>query len=159
MRASEPAVFAGVVAVTRLSTADMALRHPFRLVALGAATAAAGTATLSSAETPALGILGLAVAAAAVLFPTLLAVATAEASETERGAATSLVTTVAYLGFLAGPAYVGAWAGAAGLPAAMLALAGLALCLAVLAYPVLSAARRRQDTIARTNSFSKAMNS
>jgi hypothetical protein len=50
-----------------------------------------------------------------------------------RGAATSVVTTVAYLGFISGPVYVGAWAGAVGLPGAMLAVAGLAAGLAVLA--------------------------
>lgn len=146
--AAGPAVFAGVVAVTRLLTANLAIRHPVRLVVAGAATAAAGTATLGSAATLELGILGLAVAAAgtAVLFPTLLAVATADIPDAGRGAATSLVTTVAYLGFLAGPVYVGAWAGTAGLPAAMLSLAGLALLLTFAAYPVLAAAHRRKPT-------------
>ena len=47
-----------------------------------------------------------------------------------RGTATSAVPTVAYLGFIAGPAYVGAWADAIGLPGAMLAVAALALALA-----------------------------
>jgi hypothetical protein len=49
------------------------------------------------------------------------------------------VTTVAYTGFLAGPVYVGAWAGVAGLPAAMLAVAGIAAALALLAWPTLRA--------------------
>lgn len=40
---------------------------------------------------------------------------------------------MAYLGFLAGPVYVGTWAGAVGLPGAMLAVAGLAAGLALLA--------------------------
>jgi hypothetical protein len=40
---------------------------------------------------------------------------------------------VAYLGFLAGPVYVGTWAGAVGLPGAMLAVAALAAGLALLA--------------------------
>jgi hypothetical protein len=43
------------------------------------------------------------------------------------------VTTVAYLGMVAGPAYVGAWADAVGLPGAMVAVAALALVLASLA--------------------------
>ena len=40
---------------------------------------------------------------------------------------------VAYLGFLAGPAYVGVWADSVGLPGTMLAVAALAAVLAVLA--------------------------
>jgi hypothetical protein len=40
---------------------------------------------------------------------------------------------VAYLGFIAGPVYVGIWAGAVGLPGAMLAVAALAAALALLA--------------------------
>jgi hypothetical protein len=57
---------------------------------------------------------------------------------------------VAYLGFLAGPVYVGYWAQAAGLPGAMLAVSVLAGALALLTLPALRAAvatadrRRRQ---------------
>ncbi|MCW3050095.1 MAG: putative major facilitator superfamily transporter [Solirubrobacterales bacterium] len=50
-----------------------------------------------------------------------------------------MVTTVAYTGFLAGPVYVGRWAGAVGLPGAMLAVAGLAVAFALLAWPTLRA--------------------
>jgi MFS family permease len=62
-----------------------------------------------------------------------MSVLTATVPDKRRGAATSVVTTVAYLGFLAGPVYVGTWAGAVGLPGAMLAVAGLAAGLALLA--------------------------
>jgi MFS family permease len=88
---------------------------------------------------------GLAVAAAgtAVLFPMLLSAATADVDETARGAATSVVSTVSYLGFLAGPVYVGGWAAATGLPGAMLAVAGLAAVLALLAGPGLTWSARR----------------
>jgi MFS family permease len=68
-----------------------------------------------------------------VLFPTLIVVLTARVPDRLRGTATSTVTTIAYLGFIAGPAYVGAWADAVGLPGAMLAVAALALVLATLA--------------------------
>jgi MFS family permease len=68
-----------------------------------------------------------------VLFPTLILVLTARVPDRVRGTATSAVTTVAYLGFIAGPAYVGAWADEVGLPGAMLAVAALALVLATLA--------------------------
>jgi hypothetical protein len=50
------------------------------------------------------------------------------------------VTTVSYLGFLAGPVYVGYWAQAAGLPGAMLAVSVLAGALALLTWPALRAA-------------------
>jgi MFS family permease len=85
------------------------------------------------------GLAGLALAAAgtAALFPTLMSVLTATVPDERRGAATSVVTTVAYLGFLTGPVYVGTWAGAVGLPGAMLAVAGLAAGLALLAGPLL----------------------
>ena len=62
-----------------------------------------------------------------------MVVLTAGVPDRVRGTATLAVTTVAYLGFLAGPAYVGAWADAVGLPGAMLAVAALALVLAMLA--------------------------
>ncbi|MGW4792094.1 MFS transporter, partial [Nonomuraea sp. NPDC004297] len=45
----------------------------------------------------------------------------------------------AYLGYLAGPVYVGHWSQATGLPGAMLAVAALAVALALLAWPALRA--------------------
>ena len=67
-------------------------------------------------------------AGTAVLFPTLLTLVAAHVEDAARGAATSVVTTVAYTGFLAGPVYVGRWAAAVNLPGAMLAVAALAGC-------------------------------
>ena len=67
-----------------------------------------------------------------VLLPTLLSVLTTHVPERSRGAATSVFTTIAYLGFLTGPVYFGYWSEATGLPGAMLALAGLAAALAAL---------------------------
>ena len=133
--AAGPAVFAGVVAVTRFATGDVSSRRPRAVLVGGAVIAAAGTALLAAADTLALALTGLALAAAgtAALFPTLMVVLTAGVPDRVRGTATSAVTTVAYLGFLAGPAYVGAWADAVGLPGAMLAVAALALVLAMLA--------------------------
>jgi MFS family permease len=133
--AAGPAVFAGVVAVTRFSTGDMSSRRPRAVLVAGAVVAGAGTALVAAADTLAVALAGLALAAAgtAVLFPTLIVVLTAQVPDRVRGTATSAVTTVAYLGFLAGPAYVGAWADAVGLPGAMLAVAALALVLATLA--------------------------
>jgi MFS family permease len=152
LAAAGPAVFAAVVAVTRFASAGMATRRPAAILTAGAALAAAGTAILASAGDVPLGLVGLALAAAGVaaLFPTLMSIVTASTPEHRRGAATSVVTTVAYLGFLAGPVYVGTWAGAVGLPGAMLAVAALAAVLAVLS-AYLNAIRNR---VARNGSSS-----
>jgi MFS family permease len=133
--AAGPAVFAGVVAITRLVTGGLGLRRPALLLGCGALVAAAGTAVVGAAGSVAVGLGGLALAAAgtAVLFPTLLGVLTEIVPGHARGAATSVLTVVAYLGFTAGPVYVGFWADAAGLPGAMTALALLAVALALVA--------------------------
>jgi MFS family permease len=141
--AAGPAVFAAVIAVTRFASASLAARRPTVVMVAGSALAATGTAIVANAGGVPLGLAGLALAAAgiAALFPTLMSVLTATVPDERRGAATSVVTTVAYLGFLAGPVYVGTWAGAVGLPGAMLAVAGLAACLALLAGPGLRGIR------------------
>jgi predicted MFS family arabinose efflux permease len=133
--AAGPAVFAGVVAASRFVTGPLSGRRPRPALVGGAVLAGVGTALVAAAGTLAVALTGLALTAAgtAVLFPTLIVVLTARVSDRARGTATSVVTTVAYLGFLAGPAYVGAWADAVGLPGAMLAVAALALLLAILA--------------------------
>jgi predicted MFS family arabinose efflux permease len=133
--AAGPAVFAGVVAATRFVAGPLSGRRPRLVLVGGAVLAGAGTALVAATDTLAVALAGLALAAAgtAVLFPTLIVVLTARVPDRVRGTATSAVTTVAYLGFIAGPAYVGAWADAVGLPGAMLAVAALALVLATLA--------------------------
>jgi MFS family permease len=139
--AAGPAVFAAVIAVTRFASASLAARRPTAVMVAGSALAAAGTAIVAGAGSVPAGLAGLALAAAgtAALFPTLMSVLTATVPDERRGTATSVVTTVAYLGFIAGPVYVGIWAGAVGLPGAMLAVAGLAAGLALLAGATLRA--------------------
>ena len=89
-------------------------------------------------------VVGLVLAGAgtAVLFPTVLGIVSRSVLESRRGRATSLVTTVSYLGFLLAPAYVGAWADAYDLRVAMVAVAALAGALAVLAPLLLRVAQR-----------------
>jgi predicted MFS family arabinose efflux permease len=151
--AAGPAVFAGVVAVTRFATGSLSGRQPRLALVGGALVAGAGTALVAAAGTLAVALTGLALAAAgtAVLFPTLIVVLTARVPDPVRGAATSRVTSVAYLGFLAGPVFVGAWADAVGLPGAMLAVAALALLLATLAAVSVrsgtAATRLRRDAV------------
>jgi MFS family permease len=134
LAAAGPAMFAAVIAATRFLSAAPAARRPRLVMIAGAALAAAGTATLSAAGGVAAGLAALALAAAgtAALFPTLISVLTGTVADEGRSAATSVVTTVSYLGFIAGPVYVGAWAGAIGLPGAMLAVAALGAVLALL---------------------------
>jgi MFS family permease len=135
LSAVAPAVFAGTVAITRFATGGLTAVHARTVLLAGALAAAAGTAVIAAAPTLFVAGLGLAAAAAgtAVLFPTLIGVVSRNVDESRRGRATSVVTTVSYLGFLLGPVYVGLWADAAGLRAAMLAVAALALGLLVLA--------------------------
>lgn len=55
----------------------------------------------------------------------ILSVTSSRANEANRGRTTATVSTVAYLGFLLGPSYVGSWSDAVGLRGAMLAVASL----------------------------------
>ncbi len=128
-----PALFAAVVSATRLSIGHRASTHPGWLLAAGGILAAAGSAVIAGATGWPVFVVGLVVAAAgsAVLFPTVLVMVSERVEEARRGRATSVVTTVAYLGFLLGPAYVGAWADAYDLRVAMYAVAALALVLAL----------------------------
>jgi MFS family permease len=129
-----PAVFAAAVAVTRFAAGGIGVAHARSLLVAGSATAAAGAVLVSTAANLTLSLIGLITAAAgtAVLFPTVLGVVSARVDETHRGRSTSTVTTVAYLGFLLGPVYVGFWSGAVGIRGAMLAVAALALLLLIL---------------------------
>jgi hypothetical protein len=68
-----------------------------------------------------------------VCAPTLISRAGRSVPGSERGNAVSGVTTLAYLGFLAGPAAVGLVAGAASLTVALVGVAAVAALLAALA--------------------------
>jgi MFS family permease len=147
-----PAVFAGVVAITRFSTGGLKAAHARTVLLAGALAAAAGTALIAAAPTLFIAGLGLAVAAAgtAVLFPTLVGVVSRNVDESRRGRATSIVTTVSYLGFLVGPVYVGLWADTVGLRGAMVAVAALAVTLFVLT-PILLRLSGLDDRAHRDN--------
>lgn len=134
LSAVAPAVFAGTVAITRFATGGLKAAHARTALLAGAVAAAAGAALIAAAPTLFIAGLGLAAAAAgtAVLFPTLIGIVSRNVDESRRGRATSVVTTVSYLGFIVGPVYVGLWADAVGLRGAMLAVAALAVGLFVL---------------------------
>ncbi|MGZ6641155.1 MAG: MFS transporter, partial [Solirubrobacteraceae bacterium] len=78
---------------------------------------------------------GIALAGAGVsaCAPVLLSRAGAAAGPALRGAAVSVATSIAYLGFLVGPAAVGLLARATTLPTSLAAVAGVAALLAVAA--------------------------
>jgi MFS family permease len=129
-----PAIFAATVAITRFSIGGLKPRYAQAVLLSGASVAAVGAVIIAAAPNLVIDLAGLVVAAAgtAVLFPTLLGLVSRNVQESYRGRATSLVTSVSYLGFLLGPVYVGFWADVAGLRAAMLAVAALAAVLVVL---------------------------
>jgi MFS family permease len=146
--AGAPALFAAVVAVTRFGIVRVPFRRATVVIVAGSSAAMLGAVLLAVASDLTVAALGLAVAAAGtgVLFPTLMRIVSRSVDTQGRGRATSVVTSVSYLGFLLGPVYVGAWADATGLRAAMLAVAALAAALAVSARALL----RRVGMDART---------
>jgi MFS family permease len=137
--AGAPAIFAGVVAVTRFAIGRVPVRHAVRLITGGGIAATAGAAVIATAPDLGVAVLGLAVAAAgtAVLFPTLMRLVSRSVEPARRGRATSLVTSISYLGFLLGPVYVGEWADAGGLRGAMVAVAALAAALVLAARTII----------------------
>ncbi len=138
LAAVAPAVFAGTVALTRFFAGGLKAAHAQAVLIGGALAAMAGTAVIAVAPSLPVAALGLALAGAgtSVLFPTLIGIVSRSVEESRRGRATSIVTTVSYLGFLLGPVYVGLWADAEGLRAAMISVAALAAVLLALT-PVL----------------------
>lgn len=131
-----PAAFAAAAALGRLSGQGLiATLGDRRLITVGAAIAAAGTALAATAPAIALGIGGILIAGVgtSVCAPTIIGLAGAAAPPERRGAAVSTVTSIAYLGFLIGPAAVGALAALTSLRSSLAAVSGLALLLAGIA--------------------------
>ena len=132
-----PALFAGAAALSRLGGHALAGRvSELALLRGGATLGAAGT--LLGALAPvdgALALVGIVVAGAGISIcaPVLFSIAGRGADEAVRGAAVSVVTTIAYLGFLVGPAAVGLLASATALETSLAAVAGVAVALAILA--------------------------
>jgi MFS family permease len=138
-----PAAFATFAAATRFGV-GLWTGIPDRVILLGGALLGVlGALLLTIAPTILVAVTGLALAAigTSVLFPTLLSRATRDVDDGERGRATSLVGTTAYLGFVLGPVYVGFLSDALGLRGAMVGVAALCLAFAVLA-PVVTRHRR-----------------
>jgi predicted MFS family arabinose efflux permease len=131
-----PAVFAGAAAVGRAASQTL-LRWLDEIVLLrsGAALGAAGTVTGALAPSRPLALVGIAVAGAgiSVCAPNLLSMAGRHADDARRASAVSIVTTIAYAGFVIGPAIVGLVAQAMTLETSLAAAAGVAVLLAAIA--------------------------
>jgi predicted MFS family arabinose efflux permease len=129
-----PAIFAGAAALGRSTGHLLTRRLPDRaILALGASIGAGGTLLGALAPAPVLALLGVGLAGlgTSVCAPTLFSLAGRSARPETRASAVSAVTTLAYLGFVVGPAFVGLAAEATSLRAA---LGGVALLAAVLAF-------------------------
>ncbi|MEV0611741.1 MFS transporter [Nonomuraea sp. NPDC050404] len=140
LAAVAPAAFATTSALARLTFATATLRHPVATLVAGGVIATAGGVLTASAVTLPLALTGIVAAAVgtSALYPTLLSYGLRPVPDASRGRATSTISTVAYLGYLAGPAYFGLLADAMGVQRAFTGVAALtALFLATL--PVLAA--------------------
>jgi MFS family permease len=147
-----PAAFASAAALGRLAGQRLVTRiGDRRLIAGGAAVAAAGTALAATAPGVPTGLLGIVIAGlgTSVCAPTIISLAGAAAPPELRGAAVSTVTTIAYLGFLVGPAAVGGVASATDLQTSLTVVAGLAAVLAVVVALAPLPRRRSRLTAAR----------
>jgi fucose permease len=131
-----PALFAGAAAAARLGGHALVGRlDEILLMRAGALGGAAGTLLAALAPNPALALVGVVAAGAGISIcaPILFSIAGRSVDEAVRGAAVSIVTTIAYLGFLVGPAAVGLLADATTLRASLASAAAVALTLAALA--------------------------
>jgi hypothetical protein len=130
-----PALFAGAAAAARFGGHGLAGRvSEVALLRAGALAGAAGTLLAALAPVAALALAGVVLAGGGISIcaPILFSLAGRGADEAVRGAAVSIVTTIAYLGFLVGPAVVGLVADATTLRASLAAVAAVALLLALL---------------------------
>lgn len=132
--AAAPALLAAAMATGRIG--GQRLEGPERpLLAVAALIAAGGSALAALAASAAVALAGILVAGLglSICAPTLIAMGGRLSTAERRGSAVSVVTTVAYLGFVFGPAAVGMAANAASLRAALGGVAVVAVVLALLA--------------------------
>ncbi|TWD81415.1 fucose permease [Kribbella amoyensis] len=146
LASSAPAVFAAAAASGRIGGNALLTRfRPVQLLVAGGAVAAVGSIVAATATNAWVALAGIGVAGlgTSVCAPTIISMAGAWAGPERRAGAISTVTTLAYLGFLLGPAAVGAASSAWTLPVALGGVAVLAVLVAVLG-PVAGRATTRQ---------------
>ncbi|MGH3062794.1 MAG: MFS transporter, partial [Gaiellaceae bacterium] len=130
-----PALFAGAMAVGRLTVHRLAPPGSERMVLVAAAAlTAAGSALAAYAGSALVALVGILVAGAgcAVCAPTIISIAGRAAKRTERATLVGSLTTLMYLGFLVGPAAVGGLAELTTLRASLGSVAAVALLLMLL---------------------------
>ncbi|MFC5168128.1 MFS transporter [Nonomuraea angiospora] len=127
LAAVAPAAFATTAALTRFATGTVTLRRPIATLVAASAIATGGGVLTAFAPTLPLALGGIVAAAVgtSALFPTLLSYGLRPVPDGSRGRATSAISTVAYLGYLAGPAYFGLLADAGGVQRTFLGIAAL----------------------------------
>jgi MFS family permease len=136
LASSAPAVFAAAATTGRLSGNALLRRfRPVSLLIAGGSVAAAGSVLAAAANGPWPALVGIGIAGlgTSVCAPTIIGMAGAWAGPERRAGAISTVTTIAYLGFLVGPAAVGGASTVWSLPVALGAVAVLAIVVAALA--------------------------
>ncbi|MDX3099928.1 MFS transporter [Nonomuraea angiospora] len=144
LAAVAPAAFATTAALTRFATGTVTLRRPIATLVTASAIATGGGVLTAFAPTLPLALGGIVAAAVgtSALFPTLLSYGLRPVPDGSRGRATSAISTVAYLGYLAGPAYFGLLADAGGVQRTFLGIAALT-AVVLAAIPALKRADRR----------------
>jgi fucose permease len=128
-----PAVFAGCAALGRFAAHPLTARvRPAVQLATGATLAALGSVLAALGHPAPLVLVGIGIAGlgTSVCAPTLIAIG-GRRSPDAPGAAAGTVITLAYLGFVFGPALVGLLSGATTLPIALVVVAVAAAALAV----------------------------
>jgi MFS family permease len=136
LASSAPAVFAAAAATGRFAGNALLKRvRQVQLLVAGGLIAAVGSLVAATAGHPWIALVGIGVAGlgTSVCAPTIIGMAGAWAGPVRRAGAISVVTTIAYLGFLVGPAAVGAVSSQWSLPVALGGVAVLAVVVAGLA--------------------------
>jgi MFS family permease len=130
-----PALFAGAMAVGRLTAHRLAPPGSERTVLVAAAAlTASGSALAAFAGSALIALVGILVAGAgcAVCAPTIISIVGRAAKPRERATLVGSLTTLMYLGFLVGPAVVGGVAQLTNLRASLGSVAVVALLLMLL---------------------------
>jgi MFS family permease len=136
LASTAPAVFAAAAATGRFAgNALLARVRPVRLLVVGGAVAAVGSLVAATANNPWTALIGIGVAGlgTSVCAPLGTRPGARHPDDGRRAGAISTVTTIAYVGFLIGPAAVGAVSSAWSLPVALGAVAVIAVVVAGLA--------------------------
>jgi MFS family permease len=133
-----PGLFAGAMLTGRLLAQRSERTSVSGRMLFAGLAAAAGLVLVSTAQHPAVALVGLVIAGGglALSAPTLFGLAGRIGGEGGRGSALSTVAMLGYLGFLAGPALIGAVSGATSLRGGFVFLCVVAVLLAACA-PVL----------------------